>query len=128
MNKTIYRFLSLPGLAHEFLHYLPALWFGLNPQIAQDWSKTKYERPDNMRRVIIVLMPAFVGLLFLPFVWSMFSNKTAFHIAAAIFWVGWMGACGSDLYKAAYFFCSKNGLIERMKHDLHSKRKSFYFA
>lgn len=66
-----------------------------------------HRRTTDSKNMVILLMPALFGLFFLPLVWNMVVNKAMFHIAAAIFWVGWMGACGSDLYKAAYFFLFK---------------------
>jgi hypothetical protein len=106
MNKIsnfIYRMLLLPNLAHEFLHYLPARYWKLNPQIAEDWSYILSDRTTNARRLVIVLMPVIVGLLIFPAVWSMVIHQAMFHIAAAIFWVGWMIGCGKDIYKAGYF-------------------------
>jgi len=101
--NAIYTFLLLPNLAHEALHYLPAWYWGLNPRIAKDWSYMRSNRTTDSRRLVIVLLPAFVGLLFLPLVWSMVIHKTLFHIASAIFWTGWMIGCGKDIYKAGYF-------------------------
>ncbi len=107
MTNFIYRMFKLPELVHELLHCLPAWYWGLNPKISEDWYRTRYQRTTDSRRLVIVLMPAFVGLLFLPLVWNMVIHKAMFHIAAAIFWVGWMGACGSDLYKAGYYLIFK---------------------
>ena len=94
---------KLPELIHELLHCLPAWYWNLNPRIAPNWYSMKHRRTTDGKNMVILLMPAFVGFLFLPLVWSMVINKTMLHVAAAIFWVGWMGACGSDLYAAGYF-------------------------
>ncbi len=102
--KIIYRFLLLPNLAHEALHYLPARYWQLNPQIAEDWSHIMSDKTTDARRLVIVLMPAFIGLLFLPIIWNMVVHKTMFHIAAVIFWVGWLIGCGKDFQKAFLIF------------------------
>ena len=94
---------KLPGLTHELLHYLPAWYWNLNPRINSDWSRMRHHRTTDGRNMVILLMPAFVGLLAFPALWYVITHKIIFHIAASIFWVGWMGACGSDLYAAGYF-------------------------
>lgn len=110
MKKTftfIHRVLKIPELIHEILHYIPAWYFGLNPRISPDWYSMKHKRTTNGKNMIILLMPAFVGLLLFPLVLNMAINKTMFSIAAGIFWIGWMVACGKDLYQAGYFILFK---------------------
>ena len=115
--KTLYKIFLLPNLIHEILHYIPALCWNLNPQIAEDWSHIMSDKTTVPRRLVIVLAPAFVGLLFLPLVWNMVIQKSMFHVAAAIFWVGWMIGCGKDFQKA--FFIFKQWITERTNHDTH---------
>ena len=104
--NILYRIFKLPELIHELLHCLPAWYWDLNPRIAPDWYSMKHHRTTNGKNLVIALMPAFAGLLFLPLVWNMIIHKTMFHVAATIFWIGWMGACGND-YKVGYFFIFK---------------------
>jgi hypothetical protein len=102
-----YRMFKLPELIHELLHCLPAWYWDLNPRIAPNWYSMKHRRTTDGKNMVILLMPAFVGFLFLPLVWNMVVHKTMFHVAAAIFWVGWQAACASDYYKAGYFLIFK---------------------
>jgi len=67
----------------------------------------RHHRTTDGKNMVILLMPAFVGSLFLPLVWNMVIQKSMFHVAAAIFWVGWQAACASDYYKAGYFLIFK---------------------
>jgi hypothetical protein len=111
MRKTFFNVLKriwlLPNLAHELLHYIPAWYWGLNPRVDDGWSRMRHRRTTDGKNMAILLMPAFVGFLFLPLVWSMVVHKTMFHVAAAIFWVGWLGACSDDIYTAGYFLIFK---------------------
>lgn len=95
------------GLLHESLHYLPAWWWGLNPYIYPCWCKMRHDRTSDARALIILLIPAFFGLLLFPFVWMLIVHKVMFYISVTILWIGWMGACGKDLYTAGYFLIFK---------------------
>jgi len=63
----------------------------------------RHTRTTNSKSMVILLMPAFIGFLALPTVWTMIETQPPFTFAAVIFWVGWMLACGKDFYKAGYF-------------------------
>lgn len=101
--NTLYRAILLPNLLHEILHCLPAWWWGLEPRIDAGWSRMRHHRTTDRKTLVILLMPAFAGLIALPVVWLMNIYQVPFHLAAAIFWIGWMAACYKDLYTAGYF-------------------------
>jgi len=63
----------------------------------------RHRRTTNAKSIIILLMPAFAGLLIFPFVYLMIEKQSPFYIAVCIFWAGWMFGCGNDFYKAGYF-------------------------
>lgn len=117
MFNFIYRMFKLPELIHELLHCLPAWVWGLNPRIAPNWYSMKHRRTTDGKSMVILLTPALAGLLFFPLVWSMVVHQTMFHVAAAIFWAGWLAACGKDLYKAGYFILFRKWHERKENHE-----------
>lgn len=103
----IHRILKLPELVHETLHYIPAWLWRLEPRIDKDWNFITHRRTTDGKNMVILLMPTFVGLFAFPLVLNIVIHRAMFYIALIIFWVGWMAACGKDIYKAGYFILFK---------------------
>ncbi|HJS20070.1 MAG TPA: hypothetical protein VJ785_15085 [Anaerolineales bacterium] len=108
MKQFINRLVAIPTLAHEICHYIPAALFGLQPAIDSSWKKMRHAKTSGIKRLVILLSPAVIGLLGLTasliltggnFISSTFKRQI---VLAAIyaFWFAWLAACRIDLHKA----------------------------
>jgi hypothetical protein len=104
----IKKILRVPKLAHEWMHYLPARAFGLNPVILPSWDRIRYDQTTQPRRLIVILFPCLAAsaavILLMWLTWqSLVGNdipRRLFASAHLLLWVYWLDLCAGDVRKA----------------------------